>query len=102
MNVERDEDHKRNDKNDDGHPTEIYFMPDGWPASEVTNTLRLKGAVKLGLPELHSEDVDAGNRGDQGDEPGCTNKAVGRPRDCEWSSDGTVPVQGDRYQHVVR
>ena len=82
-------------------PTEICFMPDGWPAGEVTNTLRLKGAVKLGLPELHSEDVDAGKRGDQGDEPGCTNKTVGRPRDCEWSCDGTVPVQGDRYQHVV-
>jgi hypothetical protein len=81
MTVERDEDHKRNEKDDDGHPTEIYLMPDRWPAREVTDTLGLKGAVKLGLPELHSEDVDAGKRGDQGDEPGCTNKAVGRPRD---------------------
>ena len=77
MNVERDEDHKWDEKNDDGHPTEIYFMPDRWPAREVTDTLRLEGAVKLGLPELHGKDVDAGKRGDQGDEPGSTNKIVG-------------------------
>jgi hypothetical protein len=46
MNVERDEDHKRNDKNDDGHYAEIYLPPDGWPASKVTDT-QLKIAVDL-------------------------------------------------------
>ena len=45
VDVERDEDHKRDDEDDDGHPTEIHLMPDRWPASEVTDTLRLKGVV---------------------------------------------------------
>ena len=47
MNVERDEEHTRNDKRYDVHPTEIYISPDRWPASEVTDTLRLKGTVQL-------------------------------------------------------
>ena len=45
VDVEGDKYQKRNDENDDGHPTEIHLMPDGWPASEVTDTLQLKGAV---------------------------------------------------------
>ena len=78
MNVERDENYKRDDKNDDGQTTEIYFMPDRWPASEVTDTLWLKVDIRLRLSKLHSEDVDAREGGEQGDESGSTNKTVGR------------------------
>ena len=81
MNVERDEDYKRNDKNYDRQTTEIYLMPDGGPASEVTDTLWLKGAIWLGMSQLHSEYVDTREGRKQGDEPGTTNKTVGRPGD---------------------
>ena len=101
MDVERDEDNKRNDKYDDSHPTEIYLSPDGWLASEVTDTLRLNIAVDLWLSQLHSEYVDAREGGEQGDESGSTNKTVGRSWHWEWSGDGAVPVQGDGCQHVV-
>ena len=101
MNVERDEDHKRDDENHDCNHTTILLGPNRWPDSEVTDKLWLEGADQLGLPQLHCEGFHAGERGDKGYEPSCTNKAVGRPRDREWSSDGTVPVQGDGGQHVV-
>ena len=47
MAVERDEDDKRDDEDDDGHPAEVSLAPGGGPAREVTDTLWLEGAVKL-------------------------------------------------------
>ena len=101
MAVERDEDDKRDDEDDDGHPTEIHLAEDGWPAGEVTDTLWLEGAVELWLPQLHGEGGDAGEGGDEGDEPGSNDKAVRRPGDCKRSGDGAVPVEGDHGKHVV-
>ena len=81
VNIERDEDHQRDDENDDGNPTKVHLMQEGWPASEVTDTLWLQGAIQLGLSQLYCEDGDGREGGEQGYEPGSSHKVVGRPGD---------------------
>ena len=46
--------------------------------------------------------MDAGEGGDQGDEPGSSDKVVGTPWDCQGLGDGSVSVQGDCGQQVIR
>ena len=70
MAVEGNEKDKRNEEDDDSHPTEVCLAPDRCPALEVTDTFWLEGAVKLWMPGLHGEGEDTGEGGDQGDEPG--------------------------------
>ena len=98
---EGDEDEER-DKEDKNSNSKIENFSRGiCPTREVSYTFRLKKRRHLRDPELHSEDVDAGEGGEEGDQPGSYEEFVWRARYGERPGDGTVSVQGDGHQHVV-
>ena len=66
---EGDEDEER-DKEDKNSNSKIENFSRGiCPTREVSYTFRLKKRRHLRDPELHSEDVDAGEGGKEGDQP---------------------------------
>ena len=92
MNIEGDEDHKRDDNNDDCKPAEVHLMLTHSGCREPSNCDCLSSTMNVwmqgrkGIKEV-SQAAKLGG---------------GRPWDREWAGDGTVPFQGDGYQHVVR
>ena len=65
MAVESYEEDERDNKDDNSHTTEIELPPQFWPVREITDTLRVLRTTWLNL-----ENNEAGERGDQGEEPG--------------------------------
>ena len=101
MAVQGDEDDEGDDEDDERHPAEVHLAPEGGPTIKVTHTLRLHRLVDLREPHLDVEGGDAGEGGDQGDQPGHRHQDAGGPGDCQGSGDGSVTVQGDCSQHII-
>ena len=101
MTIEADKEQERNGEDDDRHTAEVKLSPESHPICEVADTLWLLVAGHLGVPDLHLEYHQAGEGGNQGEQPGGGEQFVGGTRQGERSGYGTVSVHSYGYQHVV-